>query len=148
MGGIEPPSVRRQAILTCQAVLYQLSYIVLFIFRPFRCKNHSSIPRPVLICYHSVHLPRADTLNPLPVIFGISTGRYFLPRARPTVSLITASASSVWPDRVMQWIIQTCQGTLLCLREWQDSNLHQFGHDRAPLHHILSVFALANCEFH
>lgn len=83
-----------------------LSYTVLFSAGRFAVNSHSSLPRPVLIVITQSIYHGRTRLNPLPVIFGISTGRYFLSRTRPTVSLITASASSIGLDRVMQWNFQ------------------------------------------
>lgn len=156
MGGLEPPTH-----LFCRP-LYQLSYTVLIYLPIVSRKNHSCLLQPGIIVNNRSICHGWTRLNPPSVIVRHKLGWFFLTVAptRLKVSFtsrhtrlllyrlpLIADVPAVSRPAISAEF-QTCQGTLLCLREWQESNLLLPGPRCAPLHHILSVIALANREFH
>ena len=85
-----------------------------------RCSIHLSYtvqnlyrrPKPLMSLVTRSICHGRTRLNPLSVIFGISTDSYFLSRTRPTVPLISTSASSSRLDRYVE-DFPIRQGTLL-----------------------------------
>lgn len=139
------------------SLLYQLSYTVLIYLPVVSRKNHSCLLQPGIIVNNRSICHGRTRLNPPSVIVRHKLGWFFLTVAptRLKVSFtsrhtrlllyrlpLIADVPAVSRPAISAEF-QTCQGTLLWLREWQDSNLHLRFLLVLPLHHILQGLRLS-----